>query len=278
MRALIVAAVVAALPGLASADRARVKVAVVPGIVVNIDPTRVDALTQELAEALRAELEVDAIGGVEVRRRLPAGGLPSSCVASEPCIADVARRLEAQQLLFVVMIDTGAGGAIQIDSTWIDPVAHRSGSRPAIDIATVDDARARFAAMAALLLPDATVRAKPQAASLGRMSAPVPRHFTLPSYLTAGAAIVGAGAGFAFGLDTRTRYQDCTDQAHAGTACSQSRTDGIRRRALIADAGFLVAIGGAIATAVLYATSGEASHVVVEPIRGGAAVTATGTF
>jgi hypothetical protein len=39
-----------------------------------------------------------------------------------------------------------------------------------------------------------------------------------------------------------------------------------------------VAIGGTIAAAVLYATSGEASHVVVEPLPGGAAVSATGRF
>ncbi|HMG55429.1 MAG TPA: hypothetical protein VK601_18155 [Kofleriaceae bacterium] len=278
MRSLIVALVLAALAPLARADRAPVKVAVVPGIVVNLDPGRVDALTQELAEALRAVLEVDAIGGVEVRRRLPPGGLASSCVATEACIADVARRLEAQQLLFVVMIDTGTGGAIQIDSTWIDATAHRSAPRPAIDIATVDDARVRFIAMAPQLLPDATVRPKPRAASLGKMSDPVPRHFAISSYLTAGGALVGLGTGIALGLDTRTRYQDCTDQAHQGTACSQSRTDAIRRRALIADAGWLVAIGGAIATAVLYASSDEASHVIVEPVPGGAAVTAVGSF
>src|SRR5205823_10329282 len=137
--------------------RAAVKVAVVPGIVVNLAPARVDALTQEMAEALNAELEVDALGGIEVRRRLPAAGLPADCVANEACIADVARRLEAQQLLFVVVIDTGTGGAIQIDSTWVDPVAHRSASRPAIDIALIADAKARFSVVAHQLLPDAPV-------------------------------------------------------------------------------------------------------------------------
>src|SRR5215475_258629 len=115
MRAMMLAVMLAALPGLASAERAALKVAVVPGIVVNLAPARVDALTQEMAEAL---------------------------------IADVARRLEAQQLLFVVVIDTGSGGAIQIDSTWVDPVAHKSASRPAIDIAVLGDAKARFAVAA----------------------------------------------------------------------------------------------------------------------------------
>jgi hypothetical protein len=278
MRALILAVMLAVAPRLASADRVRAKVAIVPGIVVNLDPARVDALTQDLAEALSSQLEVDALGGVEVRRRLPPGGLASSCIASEPCIADVASRLEAQQLLFVVLIDTGTGGGIQIDSTWVDPVAHKSASRPAIDVATIGDAKARFAAMAQQLLPDAPVKPKAPGASLGRMSEPVPRHFSVASYLTTGAVVAGISVGITLGLDTRTRYQDCTDQAHAGAACSTSRKDDIRRLALIADAGWLVAIGGTIATAVLYATSGEASHVIVEPLPGGAAVSATGRF
>jgi hypothetical protein len=275
MRSLVVAAVLAMLPRLASADR--VKVAVVPIITVNLEAARVDALAQDLAEALRTELDVDAVGGVEVRRRLPPQGLNPDCVAREACIADVAERLSAQQLLFVVMIDTGASGAIQVDSTWVDPVAHKSASRPAIDIAALADATARFAAAAKQLLPDAPVRARPQP-SLGRMSEEIPRHFATPSYLTAAGTLVGLGAGVTLGFFTRSRYQDCEAQAHAGTACSQSRRDTIRRLALIADAGWVVAIGGTLATAVLYAASGEASHVIVEPLPGGAQVSAVGRF
>jgi hypothetical protein len=277
MRSVVLAVALALISRSASADRTRPKIAVVPGIVVNLAAARVDALTQTLAEALQAELEVDAIGGVEVRRRLPPAGLPSDCVASEPCIADVAQRLGAEQLLFLVLIDTGATGAIQIDSTWVDPVGHHSGSRPAIDIATIADARARFAAAASQLLPDARARPRPQA-SVGRMSEPVPRHFTLPAYATTGATLVGLGVGISLGLDARSRYSDCTAQAHAGMACSQASKDAIRRIDLAADAGWLVAIGGTIATAILYATSAEASHVIVEPVPGGAAVTAFGRF
>lgn len=278
MRSVVLAVTLALLPRPASADRPRTRVAVVPGIVVNLAAARVDALTQELAAALQAELEVEAIGGVEVRRRLPPAGLPVDCVASAPCIADVARRLDAEQLLFVVMIDTGSGGAIQVDSTWVDPVAHRSASRPAIDIAVLADARSRFAAAAPQLLPDAPVRPKPPTPGLGRMSQPVPRHFTVPSYITTGATVVGLGVGLSLGLDARTRYNDCTAQAHDGTSCSQGRKDAIRRIALVADAGWVMAIGGTIATAILYATSGEAPHVTVEPVPGGAAVTASGRF
>jgi hypothetical protein len=44
--------------------RPPIKIAIVPGLSVGVDAARVDALSQELAEALNAELEVDAIGGL----------------------------------------------------------------------------------------------------------------------------------------------------------------------------------------------------------------------
>lgn len=273
---LIVAGWILALSGIASADR--VKVAVVPGIAVNLDAARVDALSQDLAEALRTELDVDAIGGLEVRRQLPPGGLPPDCVATSACIADVARRLDVQQLLFVVMIDTGTGGAIQVDSTWVEAGTGKTASRPAIDIAAIADAKSRFAAAAQQLLPDAPVRAKP-GTSLGRMSPEVPRHLTRPAYITTGATIAGLGVGVTLGLIARSRYRACSDLAEDdGLNCSSERKDAIRSVALIADAGWLVAIGGAVATAVLYATSGETPRVIVEPLPGGAAVTAVGRF
>ena len=274
---LALVAMLLAMPRLASADH--VKVAVVPGIAVNLDAARVDALAQDLADALHTELEVDVIGGLDVRRQLPAEGLAPDCVASEVCTADVARRLGVQQLLFVVMVDTGTGGAIQVDSTWVDPAAHKTASRPAIDVAAIADAKSRFASAAQQLLPDAPVRARPGAGGLGRMSAPIPRHFTLPTYVTTGVTAVGLGAGIALGLSARSKYKECDASARAGVECTSGRKDSIRTVALLADAGWLVALGGTVVTAVLYATSGEASHVVVEPTPGGgAAITAIGRF
>jgi hypothetical protein len=269
-RHLTLAFALLALPRIASADR--VKVAVVPGIAVNLDAARVDALSQDLADALRTELDVDAVGGLEVRRQLPPA-LPPDCVANRACIADVARRLGAQQLLFVVMVDTGTGGAIQVDSTWVDLAAGRSASRPAIDIAAVADARSRFASAARELLPDAPVRPK-LSAGLGRMTTPVSRHLTVPSYVTAGATAVGLGVGIGFGLSARSKYRSCENTA----MCSDGRKSSIRTTAVVADLGWLVAVGGTIATAVLYATSGEEARLVVEPAPGGVAVTAVGRF
>lgn len=286
VRALVTAAITAPLvlgagpataqPAAPKAPKARaLRVAIVPGIAVNLDAARVDALSQDLAEALAAELDIEVIGGLEVRRRLPVDGLPPDCVAKRACFSDVARRLDVEQLLFVVMVDTGTAGAVQIDSTWIDAATGTTTSRPALDIASGSEARARFTAAARQLLPDAPVRPKPAGGIGGVMSAPVPRHVTLPAYFTAGAALVGVGLGVGFGLSARTQYRDCDD---APALCTEDRRDRIRTRALIADIGWVVGASGAIATAVLFATSGKESRLVVEPAPNGVSAAVVGRF
>jgi hypothetical protein len=273
---LSLAVTLLAVPGIASANP--VKVAVVPGIAVNLDSARVDALSQDLAEALSTELEVEALGGLEVRRRLPIAGLPPDCVANQACIADVARRLDVQQLLFVVMVDTGTGGVIQVDSTWVDPAARKIVPRPVIDLTTLAEAKPRFVSAARQLLPDAPVRPKPYAGNPERTSAPIPRHFTMQSYLTAGASVAGLGIGISLGIVTRGKFKDCEAIAASGAGCTSDRKDSIRTTALVADAGWFLALGGAITTAVLYATSSESSHVIVEPAPHGVSVSAVGSF
>lgn len=258
---------------------ARIKVAVVPGVAVNLDAARVDALSQDMADALQTELDIDAIGGLEVRRLLPADGVPPDCVANPACVTDVAKRLSATQLLFVVMVDTGGSGAVQIDATWVDPVTGKSASRPAIDIAVITDAKSRFAAAAKQLLPDAPVRPKQNQGGVGgTMTKEIPRHFTTTSYVTAGVAVVGLGVAIGFGLRTKGLFNDC-DKPSA--PCSDSEEDKIRNSALIADIGWIAFLGGAAATAILYATSGSESRLVVSPNAeggGGVTLTALGRF
>lgn len=241
-----------------------------------MDAARVDALSQEMADALKAELDIDAVGGLEVRRRLPAEGVPADCLAQPACVTDVSRRLDVNQLLFVVMVD--AGGAVQIDATWVDAATAKSVSRPAIDIAVLTEAKSRFTAAATSLLPDAPVRpkAKPVIGIKGEMTA-VPRHFTRTSYITAGIAIVGLGVGVGFGLRAKSQYDDC-DQPLAPCA-GTDKEDAIRRNALIADLGYVAALGGAVATMVLYMTSGSESRVIVSPeSNAGAAISVVGRF
>jgi hypothetical protein len=267
--------VIAAMTSVAQADR--IKVAIVPGIAVNLDSARVDALSQDLADALQTELDIVAVGGLEVRRLLPAEGVPPDCLTNETCIADVAKRLGAQQLLFVVMVDATGSGAVQVDSTWVDVASKKRTSRPAIDLPTITDAKTRFAAAARVVLPDAPVRPKPKTGGgmQGKMSQEVPRHFTATTYVTAGIAAVGIGVGIGFGLAARSKFNKCD----APGACDKSEQDSIRTRTIIADVGFLAGIGGIVATSVLFATSGKESRlVVIAPSTGGASVFASGRF
>jgi hypothetical protein len=281
MKRSLALALVVALTGSAAADDAPTRVAVVPGIAVNLDSARVDALGQELAQALSSELVVDAIGGLEVRRLLPAEGLPPDCVTTPACTADVAKRTGASQLLFVVMVDSGARGTIQVDTTWVDTTSGKSASRPAIDLTSTADAKATFAAAAMQLLPDARVRAKSPPGGGGgiglttKMTEGVPRHLTTPAKITAAVGVVGLGAGIAFGVSTRSKYHRCEDNV---VACTQSDRDEIRTFGLVADVGFVVAAGGAIATLVLYMTSAEQPRIVVSPTPDGAGVSAIGRF
>ncbi|MDB4953528.1 MAG: hypothetical protein JWO36_1097 [Myxococcales bacterium] len=273
---LVIAVAVLLTGQVAAADTARaparIKVAVVPGIAVNVDAGRVDALTQDLADALQGELDIEATGGLEARRQLPADGLPPDCVTTPACVQDVAKRLGAQQLLFVVMVDSGAGGSIQVDTTWIEPMSGRAVSRPAIDITVGDVARGKFAAAASVLLPDAPVRPKPKPT---RMTETIPRHFTLPSKVTASVGVVGLGVAIGFGIVTRDRYNKCNaDPNH----CFQPQRDAIRSVSIPADIGLLFAVGGAIATGVLFATSQDKAHLVIEPTPTGIGVAAFGSF
>ena len=276
------------LIGLALGHRAdadgKLRVAVVPGIAVNLDAARVDGLSQDLAEALNAALDIEAIGGLEVRRKLPADGLPPDCVTTPSCTHQVAQATGATQLLFVVMVDSGAGGSIQIDATWIEPSSGHTASRPAIDLTSTADAeaKAKFEIAAPSLLPDAPVRKKAEATQGGTttiinptVAAGEPRHFTLPSLITGGVAVAGLGVAIGFGLGARSKYNSC--DANPDT-CTSSNKSSISTFDHVADAGWIIATGAAIATIVMFATSGEAAHLVVTPMAEGAAVTAFGRF
>jgi hypothetical protein len=258
--------------------RTPLRVAIVPGIAVNLDAARVDALSQDLAQALNSELLVEASGGLEVRRLLPAEDLPPDCVTDPKCTADVARRTNADQLLFVVMVDSGAGGTIQVDITWVEPSSGRSASRPAIDLTSVTDAKTKFALAARQLLPDAPVRERPTPGGGGpvpTMTKGTPRHFSTTAKITAGVGVVGIGAGIALGLTARSRYRDCENDV---VMCSEDDRSSIRTFAAAADVAFVIGIGGAVTTLVLYLNSAEEPRFIVAPTQDGAAVTAVGRF
>ncbi|MEO8549049.1 MAG: hypothetical protein ABI678_03730 [Kofleriaceae bacterium] len=274
---------VLALTSSADADVAKgPRVAVVPVAAVNLDAQRVDALAQDLAEGLNAELQVEAVGGLDVRRVLRAD-LQADCAAVPSCAADVARTTGASQILFVVMVDAGGTGSLQVDSTWVEPVSGKTENRPSVSLtSTIDaDAKARFREAATKFLPDAIVRPKPKLGSAvsleGRLVDGRPRHITIPAMVTSGAAVVGLGFGIGFGMSARSKYRTC--EANKNT-CSDAQKDTIRHHDLYADLGWVAAIGAAVATGVIFVTSSEAPHVIASPTETGvgASVSYVGRF
>jgi hypothetical protein len=261
--------------GPAHAQPTKLRVAVVPTVAVNLDPTRVDALAQDLADALAAELVIDAVGGIEVRRQIRSD-LPADCASQPACAKEVATATNAQQILFVVFVDTGNNGGAQIDATWVDPATGHSAARPGVSLtSTADaDAKAKFREAAASLLPEAPVRPKPKAQGAvsidGKLIGGVARHVTTPAMITAGVAVVGVGASIAFGLSTRSKYNSC--QADP-VGCTQSQHDTISHYALLTDVSWIVAAAAVIGTGVFYATSGEAPHIIAAPAESGTGAT-----
>lgn len=268
---MLVALVNVAALGTASADR--LKVAVVPSEAINLDDSTVDALGQELAEALAAELDIDAIGGLEVRRLLPPEGLPEECAVTPSCTGDVARTLGVTEVLFLVLVKNGASGSVQIDTTWVAPATGKRATRPGIVLSSDDSARARFSASALKLLPDAPVRPIEGVSPLVQVKGR-PRHLTVPSLITAGVTVAALGTGIGFAISTRSRYTSCDEEPF----CKDGEKKSIRARGIISDVSFVVAVAGAITTAVLYGTSSESPRVMVGPTKDGAAVTGMLSF
>jgi hypothetical protein len=272
MRTSVVLVLALASTADADAPKKGPRVVVVPVAAVNLDAQRVDALAADLAEGLSAELEVDAIGGLDVRRVLRAD-LPADCASQPACAADVARATGAQQILFVAMVDAGGSGSLQVDATWVEMSTGKNEGRPSVSLtSSIDaDAKARFREAATKFLPEATVRAKPRLGSAvsvdGQFVDGKPRHVTLPAMITGGVAIVGLGVGIGFGLSARSAYNAC--EANKNT-CTDAQKDTIRHHDLYADLGWVAAVGAAIASGVIFATSAESPHVIAAPAETGA--------
>jgi len=247
---------------------------VIPQLAVNVDDRRVAALTEELAETLHQRLVVDAIGGADVARRLPSDGLPDDCLVQRACVTDLGTRLDADELLFVVLVQVGQD--IQVDATWIDVASGRSVSRPRL----VLDAEARagtvFGEAATRLLPDAEERSRTVVVTA---PAPTPpRRMTVPAWITAGAGVVFATTGVGLGLSARSTYNRCKKS----DMCSASELDGLETRALAADISVGLAVGAGIATGVLWWLSNrsgtEGAHAGVGVGPGTATLIYGGSF
>lgn len=251
---------------------ARPRVAVIVDLTANVSSERATELGRALADALERVLDVDTLGGGDVERRLPAGGVPDGCVAEPACIGDLGARLDASQLLLLAIVEIG--GTTRIDSTWVAVATGEAVTRPRIELAA--DARAGevFESAAPRLLPDAPHR--PLADGGGGPTAPAGprRHLTTATWVVGGAAVAAVAGGVGFGLSARAAYGRCDREPDS---CGGATRDGIATRALVADVLIAGAVIGATTAAILYLRSAHRREAppptqawLVTPTRHGA--------
>ncbi|MCE9572701.1 MAG: hypothetical protein K8W52_06050 [Deltaproteobacteria bacterium] len=246
----VIAALCLASPALA--QPAHPRVGVIVDLAANVSDERATELGSALADALQRELDVDAIGGADVARRLPPAGVPDECVAEPRCVAELAARLDASELLFLAIVQVGT--TVQVDATWASVATGQVVARPRVELPA--DARAGevFAAAAKRLLPDAA----PREAIV--TTAPVvvgpSRHLTRGTWIAGGLGIAALAAGTGFGLSARGTYDRCERDPDT---CDAGTRSGITTRARVADAMFIGAIAGIATAAILYLRSDRES-------------------
>jgi hypothetical protein len=259
-----------------SGDRVA-RVGIVIGFTLNVDPTAAEAIGGALAEALVAELEVDAIGGVEVTRRLPATGLPEECVSTPACITDLGTRLTADQILFLAVVKVNDG--FQVDATFVDVASGVQAARPRVKLGSAKEAGEKFRPQAVRYLPDAKVRAKGTTNQTvivkeGAGHRPIKPVVWAVGGVGAGALIAGAIVGFS----AKSKYDGC----NGDRICSDDEKDTIKTRALVADIAMGVGVAAVVTAVVLYVrTPMERPPVVtpsVTPLDGGAVFSLDGRF
>jgi hypothetical protein len=267
------------------------RVGIIVQLGVNISHEETTRLTQGLTEALREALVIDVVSGYDVTRRMPHAGVKEDCIARKACIQDLAARLDADQLLFLVVVRVGA--RIQIDSTWAEVANGRTVPRDAILIEEHGEPRAQvFARAARSLIPNAELRpvretaaaAKPlptltsSTAQAGAAS-PFDRLLRPPVLVAAGVGLLGVVGGAAFGLSAKSTYDGLVNDHCDKRACPSSRVDTLSQQSLAADLCWLGAVAGGAAAALLVVLGpGEGPSVAIGGAPGGARVQVSASF
>jgi hypothetical protein len=268
---IVSAAVVVAGAATAAADSKVPRVGIVVGVTVNVEPEVADGVGAALAAALVKKLKVDAIGGDEVTRRLPPGGLPDECVSTRACIADLGKRLAADQLLFLGVIRVGT--EYQVDATFVDVASGQQAARPRVKVTDPDKAAEQFEAEATRFLPDAEVRTSTNQTVIVHAEGERHRPIKPVVWVLAGTSLAALGTGIALGLSAKSKFDACDKPT--GPFCTDDQKSKIRSRALFADISLGVGVGAAVAAIVLYfKTPVEILGVTpsVSPVEGGGVV------
>jgi hypothetical protein len=267
MRHGALAAVLVCLAAAPAQGAQPTRVGVVIAVAVD-DAGEAEALAAILGRALRERLAVDTVAGAEVARRLPEG-VPPDCVARSGCVRDVARRLDADELLFLVVVRVGR--RVQIDPTWVDVDTGASNARAALHLEDGGrDPAAVFADAAPALLPDGNLIV----ATRGHG-----RHVDARTWIAGGVAAAALAGGVGFALAARDTRSGLDADGCRERACDPARLDRLDRQTLTADLLFgAAAVAGASAVYFYLTSETEGLPVGVAPTSGGAVMTLAGSF
>jgi hypothetical protein len=249
------------------------RIGVVVTTVVNVDENEVDALAGELGQALEQSLGVVVTAGAETRRRLPSGGLSEGCIGDATCREDLGERLDADELLMLVV--ARVGNRVQIDATWVDVASGKLASRPAVVLEAGADRAAVLRGASQTLLPHlqpvptlSDVRAPTPAPT----EEPRPRlvrrghHMTAGTWIMTGITVAALGGSLGLGYLNMTQYGELEDDSAclADPTCFAGEKETLERNALVADGlGALSAVAG-ITALILYFSSDELVEVPAE--------------
>lgn len=248
------------------------RVGVVVTLAVGVDDAAARSISDALAAALRDELRVDVISGAEVERRLPPAGLPEDCVGDPGCRNDLGRRLDADELLLLAIVEVGE--RVNVEATWADVASGDTASRPRITLDRGDPGKAAFAAAAKGFLPHIREPTDPDPKIIvvptpGDPQRDTGRRLTTPVLISAGVAVAAGIAGGVLALGAEGKHDDLESDGCNARQCDQGAIDAGRRYALGADIAFAGALAAGVTAGVLYYLSApDEGAPVVAPAVG----------
>lgn len=255
---IVLAALACAAPAAASGVR---RIGVVVTTRVNVPEDQARALSSALGAVIHKHFPVDVIAGAETERRLPPGGVSARCVADIECRQDLGRRLDADELILLVMV--GAGGRIQIDPTWVHVASGEVTSRSAIEIADDADVREVLAEVAPSLLPHIPERKQREERDGPNVVVVTPsgtttttadsgRRITAGTLIAAGVSAGALAGATVFTLSSGRKFDSLDRDGCRAMPCSKAEIDSLRRDTILADVLFGVSAVAAGTAIVLY--------------------------
>lgn len=268
-------AVLALVPAEALAQKTARRVGIVVTTRVNVSKKQATELSKELGRALGEKLQVDVIAGQEVVRRLPPEGVPQDCIAAADCRNDVGSRLDAEELLMLVVVRLG--DRIKIDPTWTNVASGETRSRDAVVLEEGADRAKVLARAAPRLLPHIEERrgGGTNVVVLPGGEEDDGRHFTTGTWIAAGAGGAALAGALVFTFSAQNKYDSLEGRGCRDMPCPEGDVESLERHALAADLLYGAAIAGGVTAVFLYLRSGgeaeEAPSGSVGPGPGGSA-------